>query len=69
MSKDELYALGMSDWRTAMPIIRRLAWTYRSEGRCEVLQKGTVLPDDVDIDDVQGPIRIRRCETGPAEPQ
>ena len=55
--------LGLNEWRDAMPGIRELAWDLRSRGRCEILQKGEVLGMDVGVDDVRGPIRVRR-QTG-----
>jgi hypothetical protein len=58
----ELQALGFAEWRDAMPAIRELAWEWRSKGRCEVLQKGAVLGDEVGSDDVRGPIRLRRVD-------
>lgn len=64
LSADELARLGCEDWRAAMPAIRELAWQERAAGRCEVLQKGMVLGADVRLEDVHGPIRVRRADDG-----
>lgn len=60
MSNDELKVCDADDWHELMPGIRELAWQKRSDGELEILQKGEVLSDDVDLDDVPGPIRLRR---------
>ena len=63
LTADELQDLGYGeeDWRSAMPEIRRLAFELRAQGEVEVLQKGEVLADDVGLDEVVGPIRLRRA--------
>lgn len=43
-----------------MPLIREVVWEMRKEAECEVLQKGEVLGDEVVLEDVRGPIRVRR---------
>lgn len=46
-----------------MPAVRELVWQLRAEGICEVVQKGEVLGDEVvALEDVRGPIRVRRKE-------
>ena len=60
LTAGELKDLGFADWRDAMPDIRQLAWSWRDTGSCEILQKGEVLGDHVDLEHVRGPIRIRR---------
>lgn len=50
-----------------MPAIRELVWELRGAGECEVLQKGSVLGMDVGLEDVRGPIRVRRVEGVQAE--
>ena len=60
LSAGEINDLGYSNWRDAMPGIRELAWSLRDRGECEILQKGEVLKEDVQLEDVRGPIRIRR---------
>ena len=43
-----------------MPAIRELAWRMRDEdGTVEILQGGEVLGEDVGMEDVRGPIRLR----------
>ena len=60
LTVDELQGLEYEEWRDAMPEIRRLAFEMRRRGEIEVLQKGEVLADDVGLDEVVGPIRLRR---------
>ncbi|KAK5123021.1 hypothetical protein LTR85_003587 [Meristemomyces frigidus] len=60
LTADELASLDFSEWRDAMPAVRELAWAMRERGECEVLQKGEVLGESVRLEDVRGPIRIRR---------
>lgn len=60
LSSENLKSLGFAEWRDAMPDIRELAWQRRDRGECEILQKGEVLGEDVGLNDVKGPIRIRR---------
>ena len=52
--------VGLGEWRDAMPEIRELAWKWRDQGYCEILQKGELIGEDVGPGDVKGPIRIRR---------
>lgn len=56
----ELAALGYANWRDGIPAVRELAFDMRALGYCEILQKGAVLDGDVDLMEVEGPIRIRR---------
>ncbi|KAK1075729.1 hypothetical protein LTR74_000137 [Friedmanniomyces endolithicus] len=56
----ELAKLGYESWNEAIPAIRELAFELRAVGYCEILQKGRVLGDDVDLIEVEGAIRIRR---------
>ena len=60
----ELRQLGASDWRDLMPEVRRILWIMRSRGEVEILQKSVVLPNNLAIEDVVGPIRARRVEVG-----
>jgi hypothetical protein len=60
LTASERNDLGFSDWRDAMPPIRELVWDLRNRNECEILQKGQVIAENVGLDDVQGPIRIRR---------
>lgn len=60
LTAQELAALGYINWDEVMPAILELAWELREFGACEILQKGRVLGEDVDLYDVQGGFRIRR---------
>lgn len=60
LSAEELEAEGAKEWRDLMPQIRELAWRLRRNGKLEVLQKSQVLDQRVTLDQVKGPIRIRR---------
>ena len=60
LTASELTELGLGEWRDAMPMIRGMAWTLRQRGECEILQRGEVLGMEVGVEDVRGPIRIRR---------
>ncbi|RMY88503.1 hypothetical protein D0861_04788 [Hortaea werneckii] len=65
LNHQQLLALGYDTWRDAMPAIRELAWEKRSSGELEILQRGEILDDSVkSLDDVKGPIRLRRKPTG-----
>lgn len=56
----ELAQLGVSSWRELMPDVRRLAWQMRDRGEVEILQRGEALGDDAGLEDVKGPIRVRK---------
>jgi len=47
-----------------MPAIRQLTWESRARGECEIVQRGEALGLEVGVDDVRGPIRIRRVDGG-----
>ena len=64
LSSTELQALGYVHWKEAMPAVRDLTWGMRRRGQVEVLQKGAALPADVQLDQVRGPIRVRRRSDG-----
>lgn len=59
LSSTELAELDLKEWRDAMPSVRERAWKMREDGRVEILQKGQVLNDDIGLDEIKGPIRIR----------
>jgi hypothetical protein len=59
MSRKELEASKADGWRDMMPRIREVVWDMRAAGQVEILQKGEVLGDDIGLDDIKGPIRIR----------
>jgi len=60
LSAVDLESLDFGEWRDAMPAVRELAWGLKGRGELEILQKGVVLGEDVQLEDVRGPIRIRR---------
>ena len=43
-----------------MPNIRWKVWERRDRGEVEILQKGEVLPEDTALEDIKGPIRVRK---------
>src|ERR1700761_385847 len=62
LSQSELARYAAASWRDTMPEIRQRVWQMRDQGEVEIMQRGEVLDDDVSIDDVKGPIRVRRKE-------
>jgi len=56
----ELRMAGATEWRELMPTIRSLAWTRKAAGDLQILQGGQPLADDLRLEDLKGPIRIRR---------
>ena len=60
LTASEMSGLGYSNWRDAMPGIRKLVWDLRDRGDCEILQKGEIIGSDIQPEDVRGPIRITR---------
>ena len=62
LTAQELQSLGFVEWRETMPAIRELAWEMRERGELEVTQKGVALGMEVGVEDVVGPIRIRRVD-------
>lgn len=56
----ELRDSGTSVWRDLMPDIRQKVWERRDRGEVEILQKGEVLPEDMALGDIKGPIRARK---------
>ena len=66
LSGEDKAALGFDHWRDAMAPVRELAWELREHRECEILQKGEVIDPDIRLEDISGPIRIRRLqETAP----
>lgn len=61
LSHSELQAVDASEWRELMPTIREMLWEMRALGEVEILQKGEPIPEGVELQDVKGPIRARRC--------
>lgn len=60
LSKKDLESLGYDNWEEALPGVYELAWELREFGDCEILRKGKVLPDNVSLAEIDGPVRIRR---------
>lgn len=56
----ELRKLGYEEWQELLPAIYELAFETREFGDCEILSKGKVLGEDVDLMGLDGPIRVRR---------
>ncbi len=61
LSQGELKAADATDWRYLMPTIREMLWEMRAHGEVEILQKGEPIPEEIQLQDVKGPIRARRC--------
>lgn len=43
-----------------MPACRNIIWELRDSGAVKILQKGQILENDVKIEDIRGPIRVRK---------
>ena len=61
LSTEELEATGSAEWRDLMPAIRGMLWEMRSRGEVEILQKGEPISEDLQLQDIKGPIRARKC--------
>jgi hypothetical protein len=61
-SPAELQTLNASSWRDTMDLIREAVWELRRGGHVEILQKGQVLSNEVGLEDVRGPIRVRATQ-------
>lgn len=59
----ELRACGTSDWRGLMPAVRELLWNMQEKGEVEILQKGSLVPQGIELGDVKGPIRARKVSS------
>lgn len=60
LSASELEALGVESWREVMPAIRERVFEMRDRGSVEILQKGNVLPATQSLENIVGPIRVRK---------
>ena len=56
----ELKACGTSDWRSLMPAVRDILWNMREKGEVEILQKGSLVPENTEAAEINGPIRARK---------
>lgn len=43
-----------------MPDVREMLWDLRQRGQVDILQKGSLIPDKIDLPDIKGPIRARK---------
>lgn len=43
-----------------MPEVRKVLWGMRDRGEVEILQKGSVISEEMRLEDLKGPIRARR---------
>lgn len=60
LSSEELKECKAKSWRDLMPQIRELAWKSKEKGELDVLQKGEIIDQNVSLEDIKGPIRLRR---------
>ena len=60
LSPEQLDASGVAHWRELMPQIREMLWDMRSRGEVDILQRGEVIPDEIELENIRGPIRARR---------
>ncbi len=60
LSAAELQELGAREWRDLMDDARTIVWRMRDLGQVEILQRGQTLDENIQIDEVKGPIRVRR---------
>ncbi len=63
----EIKACGASDWRSLMPAIRDILWNMREKGEVEILQKGSLVPQGIELVDLKGPIRARKVTSAQAK--
>ena len=63
LSASELHELEVSEWRNLMPQLRSMAFEARDRGDIEILQRGQVVDRERVMDNVTGPIRIRRVRS------
>ena len=60
LTSSEVAQAGVNTWRDLMPTIRRYAFEIRDSGEVEILQKGQVVPLSKQMNDIRGPIRLRK---------
>lgn len=60
LNTGQLHALGASQWRDLMPQVREMLWDMRQHGHVEILQKGSLVADTIQLEDLKGPIRARK---------
>jgi hypothetical protein len=64
LSPAELEACGVTEWKDVMPLIRNMVLEMRETGTVEIMQRGQLLGMDVGVEDVRGPVRVRKVEHG-----
>ncbi|EMC92551.1 hypothetical protein BAUCODRAFT_41760, partial [Baudoinia panamericana UAMH 10762] len=60
LTAKQLVKLGYEEWAEALPAIVELAFELREVGYCEILQRGNLVPPDVEYYEIEGSIKIRR---------
>ena len=60
LTSDQVQLLEANSWRELMPKIRELCCALRDEGKVEILQQGIALTSDTKVEDIRGPIRVRK---------
>lgn len=60
LSSQQLSDAGVSTWRDLMNAVRGLAWFERARGNLEVMQQGARIADNANLENIRGPIRLRR---------
>ncbi|MCJ1444859.1 MAG: hypothetical protein MMC23_005362 [Stictis urceolatum] len=61
LTSTELNNQNASNWRDLMPMVRDLLQSMRERGEVEILQKGSVVSNDIPVQDIKGPIRARKA--------
>ena len=61
LSQSDLKSLNASSWRDTMPLVRGILQEMRDRGEVEILQKGNVIPHEMRLEHVKGPIRARKA--------
>lgn len=59
MTTQQLRDADVSGWRDLMPAIRSIVWERKIRGEVEILQKGQPLAEEVTLETIRGPIRVR----------
>lgn len=62
LTRNELTSIGVMDWKSLMTPLRTVITELRQNGELEVLQRGEVVNRGIPLDDVKGPIRIRKIQ-------
>lgn len=60
LTASELDFYQAQSWRDVMDDIRRMVFEKRDCGELVVLQRGQVIASETGLDDIKGPIRIRK---------